>query len=711
MVVGFGRIAELVEAQDFEGLFIGELGWDNPISCRPVLGAVPVASKCGFVVYHCDDRGGGGLDVEGLDREIAKRSIERLLIVTVDGEQRWRWPERRKSGGTRYVVHEHRNGVANLALFQRLAGIRFALCEQDSLSVLTVRERVRAQFNADAVTSKFYDEFRKVQRSLMEAINGIGVDSERSWYSSLLLNRLMFIYFMQRKEFLNGDTDYLATSLKRICRLRGQDRFYEYYRDFLIPLFHDGLGAEGKIHPDEKIAAIIGNVPYVNGGIFSVHPLEKKYNIRVADESFQQIFTFFDRYRWHLDERPTGDPNEINPEILGYIFEKYVNQKEQGAYYTKEDVTGYMAAMTILPVALGRIADTVDRSPWHLLQREPGRYIPEGLLYGCGLDLPVKVETADLAEVGILDQSADIREPDEPDVRLPGERWRETLARRETVADLRQRLAGGEVTSFTQAVTENLDFLTLALDWIGELGGQGHAADVWAVLDDLKIIDPTCGSGAFLFAAFDILEELYTNTLTVAKKAVADQTANHETQQLTAEADQHGSHAYFIAKQAVLANLYGVDLMPEATEIARLRLFLALVARLNKRGDLEPLPDLDMNIRAGNVLVGCSTADDAKCRFGGELLAMKRLEVMDKQAEKTAAVYRNFVNAQRNGDPADEIAAIKTEFQTMTAALRDELDLLYSPHDEAGTAHNNWRKSHQPFHWFVEFPEVMAGGG
>jgi hypothetical protein len=41
--------------------------------------------------------------------------------------------------------------------------------------------------------------------------------------------------------------------------------------------------------------------------------------------------------------------NEINPDVLGYIFEKYINQKQMGAYYTKEDITGYITKSTLIP--------------------------------------------------------------------------------------------------------------------------------------------------------------------------------------------------------------------------------------------------------------------------------------------------------------------------------------------------------------------------
>ena len=62
--------------------------------------------------------------------------------------------------------------------------------------------------------------------------------------------------------------------------------------------------------------------------------LEREYPINVPDAAFEEVLRTFDRYRWHLDERPTGQPNEINPEVLGYILEQYINQKDMGAYYT-----------------------------------------------------------------------------------------------------------------------------------------------------------------------------------------------------------------------------------------------------------------------------------------------------------------------------------------------------------------------------------------
>ena len=100
-------------------------------------------------------------------------------------------------------------------------------------------------------------------------------------------------------------------------------------------------------------------------------------DISIPDEAFERVFEFFDGYRWHLDERPGQADNEINPDVLGYIFEKYINQKQMGAYYTKEDITGYISRNTIIPFLFGAakkecpVAFRPGGGVWHLLQRQP----------------------------------------------------------------------------------------------------------------------------------------------------------------------------------------------------------------------------------------------------------------------------------------------------------------------------------------------------
>ncbi len=79
-----------------------------------------------------------------------------------------------------------------------------------------------------------------------------------------------------------------------------------------------------------------------------------------------------------------------------------------------------------------------------------------------------------------------------------------------------------------------------------------------------------------------------------------------------AEVEAHPNQSYFIMKSIILNNLYGVDIMAEAVEICKLRLFLKMVAQVERGDQIEPLPDIDFNIRCGNTLVGFATYDEVK---------------------------------------------------------------------------------------------------
>src|SRR5262249_6452542 len=152
------------------------------------------------------------------------------------------------------------------------------------------------------------------------------------WYASLMLNRLMFIYFIQKKGFLDGDPDYLRNRLRLMQKRKGKNHFLSFYRYFLRRLFHEGLGSPAR---SPELDELLGKVPFLNGGLFEEHEIESRHeSIDIADAAFERLFAFFDAYQWHLDERPLRADNEINPDVLGYIFEKYINQKQMGAYYT-----------------------------------------------------------------------------------------------------------------------------------------------------------------------------------------------------------------------------------------------------------------------------------------------------------------------------------------------------------------------------------------
>jgi len=710
------EIRRKLRAGKFKDLLIEDLGWDNPHDTRSFdvkvdderrVSVSPIAMKRGMTVYQCDEIPTADV-MASVDRAVSKKSLERLIIYSDDSQQVWRWPEARKAGGTRFVSHRFEPDSPSDALVQRLVSVHFEIEEEKNLTILDVLQRVRSAFNSDEVTEKFYKEYKANHEMLCETIKGLKTPEEKSWYASLMLNRLMFIYFMQKKGFLDNNPNYLRDSLVKVQSLRGKNKFYKYYRDFLLPLFHEGLGSEESPQVDSEIQVIIGDVPYINGGIFAKHLLEESARLDIPDQAFEDVFAFLDRYRWHLDERTVAEQGEINPEVLGYIFEKYVNQKQQGAYYTKEDVTGYMVTSTIVPVIVARLSELTKQAPWSLIADQPLRYIPESMRFGMDQVIPEDVLSAPVDRYGKLDELSDLS------IGLPGERWRESLDRHARVRQIVDRASCGEINSSEVVLELNLDILTFTLDWIGLIREPREIAKTWTLLKSLNILDPTCGSGAFLFAAADVLEEFYEVVIGRAVELLAEgkDTKDKELQKLVDEMKRHPSDSYFRLKTIVLENIYGVDIMAEAIEIARLRLFLTLVARLERRDEIEPLPDLDMNIKVGNTLVGCSTFANAESTFSGSLLAIQQLNDLKPKVDSLTASYNNFVEIQRSSTSGAKLIAAKRELVTQSAVVRLSLDQLFA--SETGITESKfdtWKQSHIPFHWFVEFPEALSSGG
>lgn len=709
--VDLERIRELLDRREFRRLFIEELGWDNPSGGMPGLvtlsedGVVAeqVATKRGVGVWRCDAIPPSSVR-RRLDAAVSKQTRERLLVFAEHEEQVWMWPEQRVSGaGFRLIDHHHYRGTRNEGLLQRLAAASFSMEEEDRLTVMDVLARVRRSFNSDEVTRRFYKEFKEHHDSLAGSIDGMASASDAGWYASVLMNRVMFIYFLQRKGFLAGDLDYLRNRLTLVRNLSGSADPYAFYATFLRPLFHEALGSHLHDYADPGFRSIVGDVPYVDGGVFSPHPLETANAIRVPDRALEAIFGFLDRYRWHLDERPTGEPNEINPDVLGYIFEQYVNQKEQGAYYTKEDVTGYMTGVTVIPAFLDLVVPHVGE-PWHLLGEDPRRYVFESVGYGEELALPEAIE----AGIGDDERRALWSQKAPPSHGLPGETWWEVIDRRDHYRQLLGRLQAGEIGDTESVITANLDLRILADDFIRSLDDLGAVTAAYGELEKLTVLDPTCGSGAFLFAALEVLADLYEALIDRAEELA---TGTDRTPPFVAEARRHPNLRYFVLKSTLLNNLFGVDLMAEAGEIARLRMFLKLVAQLSPGDRIEPLPDLDFNIRTGNLLVGVATTDDAQRRLGLDLLTLAQLDAVEATAREAGALYREFAEAQQEGRDPGIVNELKAGVGERLAALGGTLDrLLYEGSGER-SAFSMWERRCRPFHWFVEFPSVFARGG
>ncbi|WP_423916835.1 Eco57I restriction-modification methylase domain-containing protein [Candidatus Poriferisodalis sp.] len=707
------ELRQLLQQGDFGSLF-RRMGWDDPGAIGTVqveesdLEPTAVADKRGVTAWlvACPAGVPQRSEQHRVVRRLKRFSRDQLVVFVSPAQHLWLWPEQRSSGvGHRLVDHEYPSVAPTDALLQRLVQASFTLDEEDGLTATSVLARIRRSFNADKVTKSFYREFQKHHKEFVSEVEGISTVANRRWYVSVLLNRLMFIYFIQQKRFLDGDQNYLRNRLWSVREQFGEDRFYAFYREFLLPLFHEGLGSPSTDYSGIEAGNLIGDVPYVNGGIFEPHRLEKTHLIEVPDKAFESLFEFFEVWRWHLDERPMGESNEINPDILGFIFEQYINfneagQKENGAYYTKPDVTGYMASSTILPALADRFAGAGLEEPSVLLSGSDDSYIHDSVLHGVDDPLPEDWDNGD-------------EEPSDS-LSLPGERWCDIVHRRERCARLREILSDqGRSWSIDDAVTENLDLRELMVDYLSLLASADECDQAFEVLQSLTVCDPTVGSGAFLFAALEVLDPLYETVLGRAAELHGKDDADAMAECL-AEARRHHSERYWMLKTLCLNNLYGVDLMDEAPEIAKLRLFLKLAAQIDDKSHIEPLPDLDFNIKVGNLLVGIKDQRDAELRLNaGQLDLGGKIAEIRLLTESVANAFESFTIAQSTDTGTSEHASAKQFLNAQLEAARKLADvLLHSKRSDATSVNfDDWKQSHQPFHWFVEFPSAWRSGG
>ena len=189
------------------------------------------------------------------------------------------------------------------------------------------------------------------------------------------------------------------------------------------------------------------------------------------------------------------------------------------------------------------------------------------------------------------------------------------------------------------------------------------------------------------------------------------------------QADRHPSQRYFILKSIVLNNLYGVDIMEGAVEICKLRLFLKLVAQLESYDQIEPLPDIDFNIKSSNTLVGFTSLEEVRRAMtitpDGQLRALdaeqrKTLDRIEADAGAASEIYDHFRRYQITPD-SELDSILKQQIKDGLGSLRTRLDgyqaTQYGIDQDDSAAYANWVKSHQPFHWFVEFYGIMSKGG
>lgn len=371
-------------------------------------------------------------------------------------------------------------------------------------------------FDVEKLTKEFYRGYREIFEELQRVIKANNphsyfTDPNRlHQFSQRLLGRVMFLYFLQKKEFLAGDRNFLKNQYNKLCSDLENKNFYH---QVLERLFFEMLN---KQRPD--MDSPWGKIPYLNGGLF-----ERDYGLDVIDTAGVKtpphielpnsvfdpsgdkgILRFFNSYNFTVSENVQGDEDvaAVDPEMLGKVFENMLAAEERGqsgTFYTPRGIVQFMCVESL------------------------SRYLADST----GMDLEA------------------VKKLTEYDSELPGQ-------------DINQLLTREQARKLKQA------------------------------LDSVRICDPAVGSGAFPMGMMQVILSV--------KQAIAHL--------MDGRPVQRGSFTISQWKRDIIANnLYGVDIKPEAVEIAKLRMWLSLVVDIPTIDKVDPLPNLDYKLMCGDSLI------------------------------------------------------------------------------------------------------------
>ena len=351
-------------------------------------------------------------------------------------------------------------------------------------------EQIASAFSVSKVSDEFYKVYKSTLDGLSYQISKISaIDSETAnALSHSLLNRLMFIRFLEKKGWLKTDNQTNDRYLLNLFQ-KSKDNEENFYETRLHKLFFEGLSIEGMQDSD-----VFGTVPFVGGSLFQ-EGLNDKLLFQLNNTTFDSIIGNEGLlYSWNFtvaETTPLAQEVAINPEMLGLVFEKTATEG-MGAFYTPTEVVSYMCKEGIVDYLVTRT--NVDREK--IIKLVHDEYVN--------------------SKVWSIDEAKEIRQK----------------------------------------------------------------------LDELKAIDPACGSGAYLVG-------LLTEIVLVHKS-------------LSTHPELENISDYELKKSTIKNNIHGSDIDRGAVDIAKLRLYLALIVAAEER---IALPNLDFKIEVGDSLCAPNPQD------------------------------------------------------------------------------------------------------
>ncbi|MFO8102106.1 MAG: hypothetical protein R6U37_08090 [Dehalococcoidia bacterium] len=238
---------------------------------------------------------------------------------------------------------------AKLAMFgwQRQSPYLRTLCKfnlpalqwpDDPSDSATWLESWTGAFDKEPMTKEFFKRFDKALEAIkadLEELQGF-TSAEAYSRAQLLLERLLFLYFLQNRGWLNRQRNYLLANFKAY---RDQPNECSYYANFLEKLFWTLATAAGD-------RARFEGIPFLNGGLFDddeFTPSDKRRKnnppLSIRNKTFTFVFEhLLEAFNFTVrEDTPLNQDVAVDPEMLGKVFESIILHAEAEAEYNAPD--------------------------------------------------------------------------------------------------------------------------------------------------------------------------------------------------------------------------------------------------------------------------------------------------------------------------------------------------------------------------------------
>jgi type I restriction-modification system DNA methylase subunit len=289
------------------------------------------------------------------------------------------------------------------------------------LSPAEIYKKLLDAFSIERVTNRFYNRYATIYRDMVKkvreqnkALLAFNDPLEVKGFVQRLFGRLMFLYFLQKKGWLNEDSNFLTTQFRLYDgRYGSSGPRGNYYQEFLLPLFFETLAckeADRNIDPNAGSVWTEREVPYLNGGLFELgqgQEYEREVfidNLLFAPDVDGGILDFFNSYDFTVEEdTPLESEVALDPEMLGKVFENLLEEDERGksgTFYTPRSIVHFINRRALAGYLSDRLqAKRINLSPSDLMPHFDAAYDDPNVL-------PLERRAADAIEKALSELRA-----------------------------------------------------------------------------------------------------------------------------------------------------------------------------------------------------------------------------------------------------------------------------------------------------------------